>query len=294
VIYVDRAAVPSPAVLTGASSKGVRECTRIKNYYAQLGAKAPAKGRKTKKVPKHRAYGEDEVKQALHTLFNGKCAYCESRYASTQPVDVEHYRPKAGVAEDEAHRGYFWLGATWENLLPSCIDCNREREHVPQGATQPTLLGKGTRFPLLNPDKRVSDPAGNLGDEAPVLLNPCRDDPVKFLQFGTDAVARAKPAAGTPEEIRALQSIMIYGLNRPALVEARLEVLRLVQSRIVTINRLVAMLERPTLGTSLKNLVEDLIAHEMAELRRFREPRRPYSRMCHEMIDAFEATLRLP
>src|SRR6266545_3401433 len=45
----------------------------------------------------YQAYRLEGVKKALEGLFHGKCAYCESRYTATQPVDVEHYRPKGEV-----------------------------------------------------------------------------------------------------------------------------------------------------------------------------------------------------
>src|SRR5262245_53915670 len=37
------------------------------------------------------------VRQALKQMFHRKCAYCESRYGTTSPVDIEPYLPKGGV-----------------------------------------------------------------------------------------------------------------------------------------------------------------------------------------------------
>src|SRR5262245_40081226 len=81
--------------------------------------------------------------QFLLKLFNGKCAYCETDIESNQPGDVEHFRPKGRVVDEEFepirinhpkwgemdHPGYFWLAYEWDNLFPSCIDCNRYRKH---------------------------------------------------------------------------------------------------------------------------------------------------------------------
>ena len=64
-------------------------------------------------------YKEDEVKDALEELFHGKCAYCESRFAHVAPEDIEHWRPKGGVALANGtiqKPGYYWLAATWSNL----------------------------------------------------------------------------------------------------------------------------------------------------------------------------------
>ncbi|MEF9674035.1 hypothetical protein QNM99_25505 [Pseudomonas sp. PCH446] len=48
-------------------------------------------------------------------------------------MDVEHYRPKGAVSEDASHPGYWWVAMDWDNLLPSCIDCNRKRKQVTPG-----------------------------------------------------------------------------------------------------------------------------------------------------------------
>src|SRR5262249_38675962 len=82
-------------------------------------------------------------KDFLIRLFNGKCAYCESKFTVSQPGDVEHFRPKGRVVDDNfkpirvqhptkgeiEHPGYYWLAYEWKNLLPSCADCNRFRMH---------------------------------------------------------------------------------------------------------------------------------------------------------------------
>lgn len=54
-----------------------------------------------------------DVKDALSTLYHGKCAYCEQR---VEQFHVEHYRPKTI---------YFWLAYSWDNLLLACVTCNQ-------------------------------------------------------------------------------------------------------------------------------------------------------------------------
>jgi hypothetical protein len=39
------------------------------------------------------AYKLGPVKDALNATFGFKCAYCESFFGATQPLDVEHFRP---------------------------------------------------------------------------------------------------------------------------------------------------------------------------------------------------------
>ena len=162
-----------------------------------------------------RAYKHDEVKALLHDLFHGKCAYCETYYAQNQPMDVEHFRPKGAVAEDEDHPGYWWLAMKWDNLLPSCTDCNRKRKQVvPKGAVKQVELQSGGRFsnserrnagkkdsfPILAGVPRAADRTSKadrnkarsqlanlsspeLEDEKALLLNPCVEDPLEHLTY---------------------------------------------------------------------------------------------------------------
>lgn len=147
--------------------------------------------------PPFKTYRKDSVKTQLHKLFHGKCAYCETFYQSVAPVDVEHYRPKAGVGEDKSHTGYWWLAMDWENLLPSCIHCNRLNKHItPVISTNLVELraedvgfskqrvvttGKGTSFPILG--QRGTEKSRDCSAEYALLLDPCRDDPQDHLLF---------------------------------------------------------------------------------------------------------------
>ncbi|MDK1494288.1 hypothetical protein QN219_30475 [Sinorhizobium sp. 7-81] len=170
-------------------------------------------------------YKESAVKLELERLFHGKCAYCESFYGSTQPVDVEHYRPKGEVEGVPGHRGYYWLAMDWNNLLPSCIDCNRRREQKAPSAligsivkllssgefdrTRKMSLGKSSAFPLAAEAGRAHGPGDSLLGEQRLLLDPTRDDPRKHITFYVDRdnliglvlpklVAPAAPALGQP------------------------------------------------------------------------------------------------
>jgi len=204
------------------------------------------------------AYKADDVKRRLEELFHGKCAYCESRYASQAPVDVEHYRPKGSVEGDAAHPGYWWLAAEWTNLLPSCVDCNRRRKQsVPVHSSglvqlrQQMLTGKQDAFPIAG--VRASGEVDDVMAERAFLLDPTRDDPDLHLAFWLEddrasgvayPLADAHPAApalpvaaNDPAtivvaadrdriSIRGAVSIQVYGLNRLALVQERARLLQ--------------------------------------------------------------------
>src|SRR5688500_1280853 len=109
-----------PPGLDGPDSVGGRERARAIAFYADEANRDESFD--------FRAYGHDDVKLELERMFHQKCAYCESDYGATEPVDVEHYRPKGAFLRPDgslSNPGYYWLAAEWTNLLPSCIDCNR-------------------------------------------------------------------------------------------------------------------------------------------------------------------------
>lgn len=201
-----------------------------------------------------RLYSRDDVRGTLEQLFHGKCAYCESRYCGTQPVDVEHFRPKSRVSGVKGFPGYWWLGADWDNLLPSCIDCNRARRQIsftkeelqqlvhdaatpgPARSRARHVQGKADAFPLLDEAARSDGPNGNrpISGERSCLINPTEDGYSFETYFRYDFSSRFKlgvlivPAGLTPGRktlddatIRALQTIETCGLNRLALLQSR-------------------------------------------------------------------------
>lgn len=118
---VDRGEDPAPQAL-GALTGRLSELDRARAHYTPFDAKKGAFA--------FAAYKAPEVKARLEALFHGKCAYFETVYAASAPVDVEHYRPKGAVEGEPAHPVYWWLGMVWP--LPSCIDCNRRRKQPPR------------------------------------------------------------------------------------------------------------------------------------------------------------------
>lgn len=179
---VDRNTVGKPRALTGRNCRGRTELKKAKKYFEDHG-----------KIEgfTFKAYKDDTCKQALNDLFFGKCAYCESQYNTVSPDDIDHYRPKGKVEDDLGHPGYWWLAADWDNLLPSCPDCNRGRTvaHLAEGNRSQSMqyldrdyinrsFGKGAFFPIAG--KRVENKAeGNQADEKPYLLNPCEDQDIE-------------------------------------------------------------------------------------------------------------------
>lgn len=123
--------------------------------------------------------------EALETLFNSKCAYCETDTSAGAPLQVEHFRPKAKTEGDATHKGYYWLAYEWSNLTLGCSSCNRNKgNHFPikgNRINDPQLDATG--FPLPN---FLSINSDELTAEQVVLLNPEIDAVENHLYFTPD------------------------------------------------------------------------------------------------------------
>lgn len=165
--------------------------------------------------------------------FYGKCAYCEAPIRDYQHGDVEHFRPKAGVTDENGqpvylldeqgqvqvdadgepvkHPGYHWLAYEWTNLLPACVQCNQD--DVRQGRR----IGKHTRFPV---EGRHAQRPEEMEQDKPLLINPLSDqnadDPSHHLVVDTKTGLMAHRTS------RGQACIDIFGLNvRDQLVDDR-------------------------------------------------------------------------
>jgi uncharacterized protein (TIGR02646 family) len=124
-------------------------------------------------------YGHASIRTALNYIFNGKCAYCESKIAQVSYAHIEHYRPKSKYPQ---------LAFDWDNLLLSCSVCNSSHY-------------KGDKFPGAN--------------EGGPLLNPCQDDPEEHLVFVFDRHLFVASIYGASARGRVSEQVL--GLNRPDL-----------------------------------------------------------------------------
>lgn len=279
MIHVERKHQPPPKVLIEPEGRGAREKSRAIEFYAN-----PANQEKSFTF---QAYSDPEVKHALNQLFHFKCAYCESYFGATQPVDVEHYRPKGAVLINgqPKGRGYYWLAADWDNLLPSCIDCNRPRTQEIFGQDA-QVQGKATEFPIANETKRALTPDQEKHEKR-LLLNPCLDHPEKHLVFevvaGDEVVVRPALQKNGKESRMGLESIRVYALQRLGLVWARRDRMLTIKAHLVTIDQLVAWLnEEPE-----NERVDRLLQQEMQELSRFLEDEQPYAGMARQFVDRY-------
>ena len=155
------------------------------------------KGEKPKIIPLWAKKEDPKVKEFLYNSQHGKCCYCE-REGSKTVMDVEHFRPKAKIKENQKHQGYWWLAYEWCNLLLACKDCNNK---------------KSTQFPLQNEQNRAFTPQDDLTKEKPFLINPLTEDPEDFIQYDiTDpimikAIGKDKRGNRTVNELTGINDI---------------------------------------------------------------------------------------
>jgi uncharacterized protein (TIGR02646 family) len=302
MIKIDRKIIPAPSSLNITKPKWDNLSEKeyaIKQFELHIG-----NGEDILKFAfEYAIYKHDEVKAALERLFNGKCAYCESRYAETQPMDVEHWRPKGKVVTENGGDlpGYYWLASDWDNLFPSCIDCNRKRKHIDVVDGRKKNIGKKNSFPVEG-DHLVKEVDENnlpheklLTDEKPLLIDPCRDDPSQFLEWDCEeAIVRPKNGHRKGKE-----SIEVYALNRVELVHSRQEVMMLMEQRMKTIRDLENLLDDYFQGNmsprdqEIQQVLLDIYYYEVENLMEFANPERPYSAMAQSIIDQFKLGLEL-
>lgn len=251
-------------------------------------------------------YRSAEVKAELDRIFHGKCAYCESFYAKTQPVDVEHYRPKGKVDDAGDHRGYWWLAMDWENLVPSCIDCNRKRwQKTPDAVQQNSMTalnahgdfargeelktGKQSAFPLASGSPRAKwdtvEKDTDLSREKRLLLDPTRDIPEEHLVFQVDRADAAQlisivypmpltpqdalvlPALGDPAQIATQAgAVHVSAIGAVSIQVYGLNRLSPVQARTKVLRDLEFLLEMSISLTSLSTEIDARIAARVARI----------------------------
>jgi hypothetical protein len=306
VISIRRSPKP-PAELKGTKAKpsvGEIELENVLKFYSRKG--------NLRKGFKFKAYKSKGVIEELGKLFSGKCAYCESRYAATQPVDVEHFRPKGGVLVIDASPkpagkkaakrsapaaapepkfklqtpGYYWLAATWDNLLPSCIDCNRERkQRIPDENDPKTFktlkVGKGNNFPLMDETRRRLSHTSRKREE-PLILDPSLDQPERHLEFTEEGIVRPALIKRKPSP-KGEASIKVYALQRIGLVQERRARALLVLAQMERVREITEDFKRRPGDRQL----EARLNREMEELKRYTKPEEEYAGMARQLIKKF-------
>ena len=244
MIFVNRDTVPEPPELVALREE---ELAKIRAYYnpknlsrlrkaaaAAKPARTPARARARKGKPRSatakpakdpKSYGFKAylaAKKELERIFHKKCGYCELKYKAGLTGEVEHYRPKGRILTGDRKPiwpGYYWLAATWTNLVPVCSMCNKLNLVVDLTDGTERTTGKGERFPLVDESLRAK-PEEDHASEEPLLLDPCVHKPADHLAFIEREGHRALLSGQTD---KGRHTVEILGLNRADLVERRLE-----------------------------------------------------------------------
>lgn len=241
-----------------------------------------------------KTYKDKHVVAALKQLFLSKCAYCESRITATAPIEIEHYRPKGRVleADGKVRKGYKWLALEWTNLLPSCIDCNRERHQdlvLPGGGTARAKGGKACKFPLRDPKRRARK-KGDERFEAPLLIDPCEAglDPHVHWWFTDNGSVQAATIGGVMSE-RGFATIEVTGLHRSGLAEwRRMRLLELEEQMQKVCEKSWRQMTDPSSPFHAGDRKTELEA-----LRAMASPDKDYSTMAAQVVRHFDALLPL-
>lgn len=285
MIFIDRSQATEPEVLNRIFADGLTETERALAHYAE-----PWDGTSYDFT----RYSNDQVKQELEKMFHGKCAYCESFFGHISPEDIEHWRPKGAVILENGSvqkPAYYWLAASWENLLPSCIDCNRKRRQ--EDVRDPTnqQSGKQNLFPVAEENHRWTHPdQAHQNGEMPLILDPCKAgfDPSVYFTVSEKAVVMEKEPEGQIENRQARSSINVFGLNRSNLVQVRekhrLAILALLKDIDIAILTIEANPPR-----QVEDLNRQQIRDKLAELKKERAQNSPYLMMKAPLIDNFIA-----
>ncbi len=171
-------------------------------------------------------YATVEVRAALEKLFHDKCAYCEWQPTGGSDWNVEHFRPAGAVAEREDHPGYYWLAYKWENLYLSCTHCNQARKDKPRWDDPQWLPvgGKADQFPLRDESTRAMSHGDKVDMEEKLLLDPCADDPERYLGYDPHgqviALSESDGSAKTTIEVFHLTRRRLKDLRKPVILRA--------------------------------------------------------------------------
>ena len=223
---INRRAVSAPPFLSG---RRVREARTVLRRHYTL----PDEQRGVKRAPvDFELLTNPDVKEALREVFGEGCAYCEDPI-SPQTGALDHFRPIASADDGQGKTStdhYGWFAYEWENLLLLCPACQQAKRNL-----FPT---ERARAPMLC----SWEEAGR--SEAPFLLDPCIDDPLRHLALAHDGTLVARSQRGD------LTSKLV-DLNRTPVVSARSEV---VEQVLAIFDTFLANGD----GESLHRLVRDL------------------------------------
>lgn len=158
-----------------------------------------------------------ELKDFLLNLSYGKCWYSEARDIVSD-YHIDHFRPKNRARELDGNEreGYWWLAFEWKNYRIAGSICNSLHCSA-DGETR----GKADFFPLRDGSPIAENPTCDLEDEIIYLLDPTDPNDPLLLTFDESGYPNPAVPEGTWEFERAKESIKLFHLDYPSLVDER-------------------------------------------------------------------------
>ncbi|MCU4389008.1 TIGR02646 family protein [Acinetobacter haemolyticus] len=148
-------------------------------------------------------YKTKDIRDALESIYHGKCAYCES---NEELLHVEHYRPK---------KIYYWLAYSWDNLLLACHFCNIQKNNnfSVDWKFRVSFKGSPDKLLLINNLSKIYDQY-----ESPKIINVENFDPYQYLEFYMNGKVRSNNP-------RVRHTINVCDLNRKKLKDKRRKII---------------------------------------------------------------------
>lgn len=243
----------------------------------------------------------------LPRVFDGKCAYCETR-SPRFSSDAEHFRPKGRVdawdaaakkwraaevewpeGKIETHPGYFWLAFHWKNLVPACEKCNsgagkQNKFPLEPGGSHvliPKLTAKEARAVAASARASTKWPGRYYLDfddldvrESRALLHPYFDNPRDHIRFGRGGIIAAVEGS-----LKGASSIETFKLDDPNLTVDRQQKQQDAE-----------MAYRARLAQNILGRVNDPFNEAMGALQDFQLGKAPYSVAVLDYIELVRST----
>ena len=119
---------------------------------------------------------KEPIKTALTDMSYGKCVYCECQLnIESKDVTIDHFKPKVNNED---------IVVEWENLLPSCLRCNRTKNRKEDPIVDPCVV---------NPKEHIGINNGNMYRLKEVNNSPLGKATIKVLRLNdVDRVMNAR------------------------------------------------------------------------------------------------------
>ena len=160
-----------------------------------------------------RGYKNNETQESLFNSSHNKCSYCEIIPYSSY-LEIEHFEPKELYKE---------RALDWNNLLPSCTNCNKKKG-----------LHDTRNYPIINPYEL---------------------DPEKYFEYSWFSI---KPSITSPDMELSNRTIQVCKLNRKKLRLARIEIISTLEDYKETLANFLVKLEQSETIRKKNNRIADI------------------------------------